>query len=267
MAKKEVWFGTEQDMRWIPAPLANYVRGLVKFRAEDLYLNGGAFLRQSDAGHAEISLSWAVQSAESLAPAVTLLDQPGPLHYVDPIAMKNNVVPPYWAMPMLGLTDGPPLVPGVEPVKVSGTSTNGYPAVSARFVVSKATNTNLSIPVPPGHTLHLGVHGTGGTYRINGGTAVSPLTVANNTRTNLTFTGPGFANLQLASAATYNIAGIIAQILPTGKTPKAGGFLPGQGTTGLMLKDDYSLTNYSSELPNAQQGLAATLVEVGAWLQ
>lgn len=265
---KQVWFGTADDMRWVPAPLSGAQSAEVRWRAVDQYLNGGAFVRQSTTAHQEISLTWGVQSTESLAPVVSLLHQPGPFYYVDPIAAQSNIVPSYWASPQAWLDDGPPLVPGLTPVKIAGTSVNGYPATSVRFTTTKATtNTNLTIPVPPGYTLRLGVHGTGGTYKLNSGTAASPLTTASNTRTNLSINGPVFANLKVASAATCTITGIIAQVLPTGTSPKAGGFLPGLGATALMLKDDPSITNYSAVLPNAQRGIAANFVEVGAWQQ
>ena len=266
--RKKVWFGTAGDMRWVPAPLANYQGASVRWREVDQYLNGGAAVRQSVASHQELSLSWAVQSTENLAPVVALLHSPGPFYYVDPIAARANIVPSYWASPEVWLHDGPPLISRVTPTKVAGTSTNGYPATSVKYSVTKATDTNLRIPVPEGHTLHLGVHGTGGTYKLNTRTAKGPLTAASSTRTNLTINGPVIANLKVAAAVSDAvITGIVAQVLPTGETPQPGGFLPGRGTTELALSGDPSITSYSVGIPNAQQGIAADFVEVGAWLQ
>lgn len=329
---KQVWFGTADDMRWVPAPLAGAQGSEVRWRAVDQYLNGGASVRQSTAAHQEINLTWGVQSTERLAPVVSLLHQPGPFYYVDPIAAQSNIVPSYWASPQAWLDDGPALVPGVTPTKVagSGPSVNGYPTTSVRFTIAQPTATNIIIPVPDGYTLHMGVRGTGGTYQlheasgeslfhlmsyVNDTVAYSPsvmtsepqlkihhseqvdfipedsptdpnagLVVVQNqpmakmaeqgslspetaTRTNMSFAGPGFATLELTSAGTYTISGIIGQILPNGTSPKAGGFLPGLGATALMLKDDPSITNYSAALPTAQRGIAANFVEVGAWLQ
>lgn len=325
---KQVWFGTADDMRWVPAPLAGAQGSEVRWRAVDQYLNGGAFVRQSTAAHQEISLTWGVQSTESLAPVVSLLHQPGPYFYVDPIAAQSNIVPSYWATPMVWLDDGPPLVSGVVPNKYTGESVNGYPATSVQFTIDEPTATNIVLPVPDGYTLHMGVRGSGGTYQLRetsgselfhlmslvggdvyynpsvmtdepqlhihsedevdfvpDGSATNPnagLVVVQNqpmakmaeqgslspetaTRTNMSFAGPGFATLELTSAGSYTISGIIGQILPNGTSPKAGGFLPGLGTTALMLKDDPSITNYSAALPLAQRGVAANFVEVGAW--
>lgn len=267
MSKRSVWFGTIDNMRWVPAPLAGAISNTVRWRAVDQLLNGGAVVRQSAASHQTKSLSWPVQSAESLAPVEATLNEPGPYYFLDPIAAQSNAVPSYWAQTAISASGGPALVSGIETKVVSITAQNGY-ASSAAQLTTTARDTNLVIPVPEGYTLHLGVHGVGGTYRLNNGTAKAPLATNSNVRTNLTVSGPTLARLQLASASstTYTIAGIVAQVLPNGKTPTPGGFLPGLGSSALQLADDPSITTYSAALPRAQRGIAANFVEVGAWL-
>lgn len=141
-----VWFGTENDMRWVPAPLPNYTPAQVRWRAKDQYLNGGAGVRQSTASHKELSLSWPVQSQEDLAPLVSYLQQAGPYFYLDPLNAEANAVPAYWSMPGL-VQDGPPLIPGVAPsyVPTVGGRTLGYPTTSAVYEVEGTPNPNDTI--------------------------------------------------------------------------------------------------------------------------
>lgn len=263
--RKGVWFGIEGDMGWVPAPLSGGQGGPVRWRAVDEMLNGGAVVRQSAASHRRFSLSWAVQSMEGLDRLYRVLNSRGPFYYVDPFAAQHNAIPPYWASPATWMFGGPPLVNGLEPTLVAGNVVNNYPAESVRFTTTKSVRTNIVLPVPEGYTLHLGVHGSGGRYRLNSGNHVAPLAPSNTTRTNLTLNGPTFATLWVDGAHTCTVAGIIAQILPVGETPKQGGFLSGMGQTALQLADDPMFTDYSAALSNAQKGVAADFVEVGAW--
>lgn len=264
--RKGVWFGTRENMGWVPAPSTGGSVTDVRWRDVAELLNGGAHVRQSATSHRTLSLSWGVQSLESLAPVISALHLPGPYFYVDPLAAISNIVPPYWAIPSLWLRDGPPLVPNITPTRGTITSTNGYHAETVNFTTTSAVISNLEFAIPEGYTLHVGVHGSGtGRVRLNTGSYGALLSVGSTTRTNLTANGPGFATLRFEGGKTFQIAGIIAQILPKGKTPVNGGFLPGAGFTALQLADNPMSTDYSAVLPNAQRGLAADFVEVGAW--
>ena len=86
------------------------------------------------------------------------------------------------------------------------------------------------------------------------------------TRTNMSFFGPGFARLR-APQGDFVLQGVIAQILPNGQQPVKGPFIPGMGHTGLELKDNPSITQYSANIPNAQIGVAASFVEAEAWTE
>ena len=107
---------------------------------------------------------------------------------------------------------------------------------------------------------------TGDIYAIPQSVTQSWPTLPVNTtqRTNMQFTGPGIAQLR-SPQGTFTVNGIIAQILPNGETPKPGPFLPGLGNSAMELRDNPSITNYSAVIPNAQIGVAASFVEVGAW--
>ena len=260
-----VWFGTENDMRWIPAPAANYTSQNVRWRATDQLLNGGARIRQSVASHKNLSLSWPVQSQESLAPIVSYLGSGGPFYYLDPINAQSNALPYYWSAPG-AVPDGPPLIDDVDIEYSTASSTNpmSYPQAYATYAVpSGGKVTNAIIPVPDGYSLYLGYHGTGTGIAVGAQTAAA-IPVTSVQRTNLVVSGPTLAQVRLL-AGSHTIHGIIAQVLPDGQVPDPGGFLPGVGHSQLALANDPTITSYSAYLPNAQTGIAADFVEVGAW--
>lgn len=261
-----VWFGTRDNMRWVPAPLADYNPTQVHWRAVDQFLNGGAAVRQSSSSHRELNLNWGINSIENLSPVVSALSEPGPYFYVDPVSSIGNVVPPYWATTYLWAEDAPVLVPDISVSKTVFSPANGYPATAASFNVPTTRDTALEFCIPPGYTLHVGVHGSSGTYALKGKAGTFPVIPPLETlRTNATFAGPGFTSLRVG-AGTHNIQGIIAQILPGGQIPTRGGFIPGLGFTALQLSGDPTITSYSAVHLNAQMGVAADFIEVGAWL-
>lgn len=261
-----VWFGTENNMQWVPAPAANYTATNVRWRATDLFLNGGAAVRQSTASHKELSLSWPVQSQEALAPLVSTLQQAGPFYYLDPINGASNAVPSYWAQPGM-VQDGPPLVQGVEPnyTPSTGGESLGYPTTAWNTTVAGTTKTAIKIPIPSGYAAYVGVHGTGPGVIVNGIT-MSYLSVTSSTTVHPSAVPTGnFVEISLPSG-NHNISGIVVQVLPSGQEPINGPFLPGVGHSALQLNGDPTVTNYSVAIPQAQTGIAADFIEVGSWL-
>lgn len=266
MADNAVWFGVSGDMKWVPAPLANYTSNMVRWRTSDMLINGGASVRQSTTAHKELSLSWPVQSQESLAPLVSYFQQPGPFYYLDPLNAESNAIPAYWASPGV-MDDSPALVTGgvVNPTIVSDSSgvALGYPTQGVNVVATAVTPTGINIPVPPGYSLHVGAHGTGTGIVVNGvNGATIPLT--STTRTNIVVPGPGIFNIGFR-VGTTTLIGLIAQVLPQGRVPDKGGFLPGLGHSTLELNGNPTVTSYSVGIPNAQAGIAADFIETGAW--
>lgn len=263
----EVIFGTQDDMRLVPAPLANYGSSRVRWRAVDQYLNGGAAVRSSTTAHGELNLTWAVAGADTLAPLLGVLDMPGPYFYQDPLAMRKNLVPPYWATTMVTTEDAPTLVPGVTPTLVTGTSnTNGFPVPAAQFVVPTARASKLKVYVPEGHKLGLGVVGSGGTHGINATGSLAKISPTGASRYVSAATTPGWKTLWF-SAGTHIVQAISMIVIPTAEPfPTGTPFIPGMGYTGLELSGDPSITEYSAVLDNAQVGISADFVEVGAWL-
>lgn len=252
-------------MGWVPAPLANYPASTNRWRNVVTFLNGGGEVLQSGSSRREFDWVWGVQSAEALHPVLDTLARNELIYTLDPIAMKNNVVPSYWAAPT---HDSPSLLRDVKHTLVDPiVSLRGYDAPGLRYVTGGVKETKLKIPVPAGHTLRLGVHGTGAhgwSFAENPNVVANTLSVGTATLTNLAITGPTMATLRTPNG-TVRIHGIVAQVLPTGSTFRSGRFIPGMGFTGLKLKNDPQITSYSSEIPNAQIGVSASFMEVGAW--
>ena len=262
-----VLFGTRDNMQWVPAPLANYASPKIRWRAVDQYINGGAAVRESATAHREFNLSWPVSSAETVSPILRTLDMPGPYYYQDPLAMEKNLVPSYWATTMLVTEDAPPLVPGVTPTLVTGTANdNGFPVPAARFVVPSARASNLSVYVPAGYKVGLGVYGSGGTHGFNATGTLAKVSPTGATRYVAGGTTAGWRTLWF-SAATHVVQAISLIVIPSDQEfPTGTPFVPGLGHSGLSLRDNPSVTEYSAVLENAQIGVSADFVEVGAWL-
>jgi len=134
------------------------------------------------------------------------------------------------------------------------------------------------LPIPPGHTAHVGVfgeNGTGGgvevrtTFRGEDTGAPNPLTlmsVTDNSRFNATFQAASNVDgieLSLSGAGTVTLSGMMVQVLKNGEQPETGGFISGQGHSGLKFLTQPTYTPYSAVYTKA--GLAAQFIETGGW--
>jgi hypothetical protein len=133
------------------------------------------------------------------------------------------------------------------------------------------------VPIPPGYTAWVGAYGFDGT----GGTVVAtptvdalasgtPVTltlmdVTDNSRFNESFDSSLFngVELSLGGAGTVTLSGIMVQVLETGVTPEAGGFISGQGNSGLQFTAQPTYTPYSAALDKV--GVVAELTEYYGW--
>ena len=159
---------------------------------------------------------------------------------------------------------------------------------------SKVSDRKVTILIPSTHTLSFGWHtasagshaGLGAGIRITpylrstgaATTVQNPLSLAaGSTQSVSTTTGAGvmsqfdgatysYVEIYLAngsaSAASVSIVSMIAQVLLTGTTPVAGGFIAGKGTSGLEFGSFPDIEYYSSAINSGQIGLSATLVEI-----
>ena len=91
------------------------------------------------------------------------------------------------------------------------------------------------------------------------------LSVSDSQRTNVSVDGPSTFSVSVSGTNDVQVNGMIAQVLPNGQKPEPGGFISGQGHSGLRLKGDPLVTQYSVSIPNAQIGVSAEFIETGAW--
>ena len=181
MPNKKVYFGTLDDMQWVPAPQANSTYNRVSWRASGTFLNGGGYQRQSSTSHKELSLAWSVQQLEMIDKVLAQFNKGEMLYYIDPIAAKYNVLPPYVAQYQ---PDNPQ---GVGFVDTGGAGALGYPRKAA---VYNGANTLATVPVPAGQNLWVGAHGNaigGGGVAVAGDDSGTPEVLS--TRTNLVQNG------------------------------------------------------------------------------
>jgi hypothetical protein len=277
---RTMWFGTRRYARWIKthSPGSEYTALSHLTRLE--YLNGGVGLRRSAGSHEELTLTWnrlSEQDAREIADFAYGVYGDGPFYLSDPGTQRLNVLNKAWSMPALGAKDAPPLAGTVRPSLVNNALlTLGYPAQMAQYLLTAAdARRTFYLPIPPGHTAWVGVHGdTGSTLglraqpTLNGtatgaATTIPATSVTSTTRVTHSFPAPGEqAGLEISiapGAGRFAVAGIIAQILPTGTTPETGGFISGQGMTGADIEGVVRPTPYS--YAHNSYGLSMKLVE------
>lgn len=282
MSDLGMWFGTRDYMQWVPCPLVDSDMSKIGWQSQSQYLNGGARVRRSSSAHKEYNLSWGLQSRENIRKVNDYADGiygDGLIYFIDPFAADQNVLPQYWAAPMLGADDGPILHGTVAPtVTATGSNSYGYPIKSAVYATDSAyVRQQLFVPIPPGYTAWIGAHGSAtGTSAVKVtptvgvstlGTPVNLTLLGTNTdvRVNASFNGSTYSGIliELNGTGSLILAGLIVQILETGVTPAVGGFISGQGNSGCHFAEQPKLQNYSSAMDKV--GMTARLVEVGAW--
>lgn len=268
MTRRMMYFGTRDKMMWVPCPAVDRPASNVGWSESMLYLNGGNYTRRSKGSHRVVEMSWNMISREDAGKIEALAGGAygdGPYYWIDPMAAEHNVLPEAWAFP------GSATYRGGATTQATPANTLDYPSVSVLFTEPN-TLKPLWVPVPPGHTAHIGVHGTGVsgiTLTPDGGVGslVPMLPVTSTQRTNRTVeggaNGTGFT-LSQPTTGTPHYAGIIVQVLPTGRTVEPGGWLNGLGTSGSEFSGFPERTDYSSVFDKV--GVTAVLAEVGSWL-
>ena len=245
------------------------------------FLNGGTSVRRSTAAHKNYTMSWNSLDRDEARKILDLADGvygSGPFYVHDPISADRNALPQWWATPSQGLSDGLALNNGTRGVAVS-TPANGlnYPVSSITYTVLSGETRRVWVPIPDGYTAWVGAHGsngTGGTVvatpTISAGSSGSPttltlLSVTSSTRFNQSFSSASYdgVELSLGGAGTLTLSGIMVQVLETGVTPGAGGFISGQGNSGLQFVSQPAYTPYSSALDKV--GVVAELTEYYGW--
>lgn len=278
-----MYFGTRERMTWVKCPAFNADLSTQGWGTSGTYLNGGGYVRGSLTRHKVFQFAWNLAKSEDIRSILdysTGMYGEGPIYFLDPFAVSQNVLPMYWSAPRLAKEDAPVLIKDQRPTLVTtGTNTFGYPTKSAVYTLTSASRSaELFIPVPEGYTFHLGVHGTAtGTAKVsvtpvglNGNVTTAQtapvMTVDTSQRTNTAISSVSGVTLSLTGAGVITLAGLIAQILPDGQDVATGGFISGQGNSGVRFEPgSITLTGYSSPEAQDLQGATATLREVAAW--
>ena len=255
MQDKSVWFGTRDDMVQVKCPSTGLTRVPTSWRTNGTFLSGGGYARSSGTAHTDASISWGGDSVDDFATLLTQLNKDEPLHYLDPLSSKTNVLPPYAAQYTRNNPQGA--------TEAAGVGGNGYPAKAAAY--SRETLIGSAF-VPEGYNLWIGAHGTGGlrVTTLSNSFNIIAISISSPVRVTDSFVGVGaFYDIYATAGSTLN--GVIAQVLPADETPSTGVFVPGMGFSALRLKEDPQITEYSAVLGNYHMAMTANFTEVGSW--
>jgi hypothetical protein len=270
-----MYFGTQDRMTWVKAPTIDAPIGKVGWQSESQFLNGGASVRSSATSHKVYQFTWPLASSDDTAAISDYADRlygDGLIYFLDPFAINQNLLPQHWAVPSLGIEDAPVFNNSdTRPTGVAtAANTFGYPTTSAVYTFSSVNVfRTLWIPLPAGYTFHFGAHGSStGTAAVTlNGAAVTPLMPATTSaRTNTTITGVPGVTVSFSGEGLLTLAGMVAQIRPTGETVPLGNFISGKGNSGCRFSTSgLAIQGYSAPQALDYQNVTGTLIETGDW--
>lgn len=120
----QMYFGNRARMTWVKCPDSGMGMGGSRYSSEGVFLNGGAFVRNSATGHRAYDMSWNFLRADEKDAIRSYLDGvygTGLLYFLDPFAMRRNVLPTAWAAPGVAVDGGPRLLGGMSEAPVAAT--------------------------------------------------------------------------------------------------------------------------------------------------
>lgn len=286
----QVYFGNKTKQTWIKAPASGMSAGATGWSVETALLNGRTHLRRSNASHRRFSPSWlGPVSVTSLSDSLNTVKDfadglygDGPFYWLDPYAVKMNVLPPHWAAPMLTETDWPSIASGITPTFASLAANNNYPAKYASYTTTGAyaSTEKLTVIIPAGYKLAFGWHGPAASsssgvrvvpYKRADGTAdtaINPtkITAGGSVRTNTNISGTTYSYVEIfiatSGAATVDITAMIAQVILDAESVANGVFISGRGTTALEFSSRPQIEYYSANINGGQVGLSVDWIEV-----
>ncbi len=285
---KYIWFGNRRYMGWFKPYRASPEQSRSGYEQSTDYLSGGGAIDQSLDGHDEFSLVWSTDNPDTLAFVRDFRDgRYGRelMYWTDPMFAKRNACTPAFSMPWIAAEDAIPLVLERPPLKVD-TPANSYryPVYGAEYTVfGTDTVRTLMVPIPPGYTAHVGVHGNVAAEDMVkvtpyegmvAGSPVNPviLGVATSALVNTSFDGTGQSWIELSldlssvpdgDSKTFELYAMVVQVLPTGTAPGSGEFVVGRGHSGVSFKGHPKPQPISSGLD--KYAVSAQFKETGAW--
>ena len=275
------YMGTREKMLEVRAPSVNMPSSKQGYFNKVDFLNGGTAIRRSQASHKLYTMTWNSMDTDEARLILDIADGiygTGPIYIHDPISANRNALPQWWATPSIGGYDGLPLNDATRGQLVTTPANSlNFPHDSITYTVESGQTRQVWIPIPDGYTAHIGAYGEDG----DGGTVVAtptidavtdgtPVTltlldVTDDSRFNQTFDSTSYdgVTISLGGEGTVTLSGIMVQVLETGVTPATGGFISGQGNSGLQFVSQPTYTPYSSALNRV--GVVAELAEYYGW--
>lgn len=151
-----IYFGTRDFMKWVKAPAVDTPLSGVGWSNSGTDLNGGGFAKLSPTAHREYEFTWGASPAKDI---YDILDYrtgaygDGLLYYVDPFAMRSNVLPSSFSIPRVLCESG--LMGGTH-VGVTGTKTIATNLeTNPRFVTATGIPVGMTRAQQPDGTWHL----------------------------------------------------------------------------------------------------------------
>lgn len=288
----KMWFGIPgSHMQWVPCPSIDSSIQRTRYLERMQFENGGGDVRRSAQYQMEYQFNFSgpaheVEGIDAFNKFAQGFYGDGLIQLAHPAAFETNLFPAAWATPGLIEQGWANIATATPSFAATNVSNYGQPPRTATWAVTDdagVSTKQVTLAIPPTHTLHLGVSGvaTGsGVVRVRpiktDGSFDTPvnltlLSKSGSTRMNTTFSGGTYQAIQLYitrsanTAATVSITSMMAQLYKTGTTPTLpSNHYQGEGSTGLMFADDAIVETYSYMYP-PRKGIATTLVEVGAW--
>lgn len=300
----QMWFGTEERARWIPAPKSGADATPQSWLASGTLLGGGGYSFSSFGSHRMYAYAWSDASSRRAAQIMQSYRDGtygrGLLYFVEPTTYDMNILPKHWADPSLALDDEAPAIirsfdPELTSIQTSEPMANDLPSRSVRYELNDdrmpigypGPENSLFIPVPPGFTLQLGAfytaEGAGGVFV---GAADAPSVASTPTKLepvgntdsiimNTTVQGGSLNGVRLwigrdgSGPAAVTIAALVARLVPLAKEgvvgpAQRGPWVGGQGHSGCRFEGHPTYVTHNG-VGGGQVGYAATFREVGSW--
>lgn len=295
MGVEQMWFGTEDWMQWIPAPVTGANMSPEAWGSSGTLANGGGYALGSWGSHKRYVFEWSGASARSMAQLLKDYSDGtygrGLLHFINPLSYDTNIAPARLASPQMAVgSEGSSLVYGLEATGVTNASwqQNRLPVTAAQYDLGsiaigyRGNEDSVFIPIPDGYQLYLGAFhqatGTGGVFytpvnTAGGNDPAVALTKLANTATNVVpdAVPTGLKGVRIWVGRTTNVAstltfsGFIARLFPIGSSAKTDGpWVGGDGHSGCRIEGKPTYVA-NTGVGGGQIGYAATLREVGSW--
>ncbi len=266
---KQMYFGNESRMLWVPCPSIEMPSGTTHWVAEGDYLNGGAAVRRSTTGSRRYEMDWNLASEADIDLIESFWEGAwgdGPYYFLDPQAMKTNIFPVAWAQPRVALKDGPKLVYDTKPTALVASSVFsnwGAPTTGVQYAVGADSIPQvLTVPLPEGYTFAIRADqnmasGSRMSYSQDGG-AWTAFTSASLTGQ----TGGSIVRFKFNGTGTTSLLAMQGVIYKGASGPSLSRWISGKGNSGCEFVD-FNRTLYSAALDKVQ--VYAALRETASW--